>query len=197
LHDLAASVGRGRARVAALRERPESLALLTAEINMDGGRRAAVQWMLEKEPEKVLSLFALSELVALGGLTPRPTLQAWGMPPGPGALCFCTEWPRPGNWPLLMGRPQTGLMSTQVTDLTIHVALALEDLHLPAALLPAVLREAVQDYLDGIKALYHDDWLAFEQAAQNITRQQIEDYVAALAASGPLVAGGAANREGK
>ena len=78
-------------------------------------------------------------------------------------------------------------MSTQVADLTINVALRLQELGLPAALIPAVLREAVQDYIDTARPLYPDDWLSFERAAQSMTRQQIEDYVAALTASGPLV----------
>jgi hypothetical protein len=194
LHELANAVTRGRARVAALRGQPETLDALAAEINMDGWRTAALRWMLEKQPDRLLSLFALSELVTLGRFDPLSALEGWGAPPGLGAICLCTEWPRPGHWRLLMGRPQTGLMSSQVTDLTINVALALEDLHLPAALLPAVLREAVLDYVDSIRPLYHDDWLAFEQAAQSVTRRQIEDYVAALTASGPLAPSTAVNR---
>ena len=46
---------------------------------------------------------------------------------------------------------------------------------------------ATQDFIDEAAPTDSDDWLTMARAAQGVTREHIEDYVAALAAGGPLV----------
>ena len=51
-----------------------------------------------------------------------------------------------------------------------------------------VLAAATQDFVDRVRPLYPYDWLTLVRTAQSLTNARIEDYVAALAADGPLVA---------
>jgi hypothetical protein len=45
---------------------------------------------------------------------------------------------------------------------------------------------AIQDYIDTAGPLYDDDWLATAAQASRVTREQVEDFVSALVASGPV-----------
>ena len=101
--------------------------------------------------------------------------------------CVCLQVTPPGTWALWTGRPQLGLMATNVVDLNLHVAEALYDLRLPAALARHVLSAAVQDYIDEVRPSDANDWLSLVRAAQQIGRDRLEDYVASAAAvDGPL-----------
>jgi hypothetical protein len=51
---------------------------------------------------------------------------------------------------------------------------------------PAVVAFAMQDVIDVAHPSYLDDWAAFERAARDLPHDRIVDYVAALAADGPL-----------
>ena len=84
-------------------------------------------------------------------------------------------------------RPQLGMMATGVADLNLHVAVMLRDLQLPAALARHVLTAAVQDFVDNVKPTDAFDWLTLARAAQQVSREQVEDYVASAAADGPLL----------
>jgi hypothetical protein len=80
------------------------------------------------------------------------------------------------------------MVATTVPDLNLHVAEVLADLRLPASLAPHVLSEAVQDFIDEVKPTDANDWLTLVRSAQAVSRERIEDYVAAAAAvDGPLV----------
>jgi len=74
-----------------------------------------------------------------------------------------------------------------VPDLNLRVAVALAELKLPAALARGVLAAAMQDYVDRVKPLYPDDWLTLVRAAQALSTERIQDYIAALTVNGPLV----------
>ena len=74
-----------------------------------------------------------------------------------------------------------------VADLNLRVAVTLRDLQLPAALAKSVLSAAVHDFIDRAKPSDPDDWLTLVRAAQNVSRERIEAYVASAISSGPLV----------
>jgi hypothetical protein len=79
-------------------------------------------------------------------------------------------------------------MSFIVSDLNLRVAMILNELGLPAPLERPVLAAAVQDFIDEVAPADSNDWLSLAQAAQALTRQRVDDYVAAAAAvDGPLV----------
>jgi hypothetical protein len=77
-------------------------------------------------------------------------------------------------------------MSTQVPDLALRLAEETARLGLPAALVPPMLCYAVQDYWYDAQVRFADDWLAMSRHAAALQPQRAEDYVAALAGTGPL-----------
>ena len=62
----------------------------------------------------------------------------------------------------------------------------LADLHVPATLFPGVMALATQDYVDSVPLVHPDDWAAMVSRARAISRERVEDYVAAVVASGPV-----------
>ena len=78
-------------------------------------------------------------------------------------------------------------MATRVADVNIRVLEALEERHLPVALAPGVLAAMLQDVLDDARLAYFDDWLSLSREIQSLGDDQINDYISALTAGGPLV----------
>lgn len=184
---IADGVRRGRQRVASLAENSGALDQIAEAIHMDGWRKRALQWTLSHEPGRMGSLFSMTELLYLGE-TSLPDLDAWGMSAIASSGCLCTRLAPPNQWRLLLGRPQVGLMAATMADLNLHVAILLRELQLPAAIAKSVLAAAVQDFIDEVTPTDANDWLTLVRAAQNVTRERVEDYVAAATADGPLVA---------
>jgi hypothetical protein len=154
---------------------------------MDGWRRRAVRWAMANDRSIVPSFFSLSELVRLGDLPASVPLDRWGMASDQSDVCVCTEAPVLGRVIIVSGRPQLGLLASDVADVNLRVVEMLGRLHLPAALARGVLAAAMQDYVDGVKPIHPNDWLTMVRTAQAISDDRLEDYVAALTADGPLV----------
>jgi hypothetical protein len=182
---IADAVERGRARVAALARDGEALDHVAEELSMEPWRRRAVRWMLTHESDRLPLMFSATELLALGGGR-AADLDAWGMATLAQG-CVCSRLTPPGRWPTLLGRPQLGLTATGVADLNLRVAIMLRDFHLPAALAKIVLAGAMQDFIDEVKPTDDADWLTLVRAARTVSRERIEDYIAAATAVGPLV----------
>jgi hypothetical protein len=185
---IATALGRGRSRIHALTI--DGFDAAAAAIGMDGWRVRAGRWMLQ-HPESAVnlpSLFSAIELVRLGGGTASPALDAWGMSAFAWEGCLCLHVAPPGTWAMWTGRPQLGLLAATLSDLNFHIAEALHDLRLPAPLARYVLAAAVQDFIDEVQPTDANDWLTLIRSAQSVSRERIEDYVAAAAAvDGPLV----------
>jgi hypothetical protein len=185
---IADAIDRGRTRVA--QATTVTFDALADEIALDGWRRRAAKWSLTHDAGRAGTMFSLTELLALGGGRALATFDAWGM----GALattgCLCTRMSPPGRWRNLTGRPQLGLLATTIADVNLHVAVLLRDLGLPAAIARHVLTAAVQDYIDEVRPSDSDDWLALARGAQAISRDRVEDDIAAITAGGPLVPDG-------
>jgi hypothetical protein len=182
---IVAAVRRGRDRVQALGSDADVEALAAA-VRMDGWRRRALQWTVAHDPASALSYFAMTELAMLGGADVG-RLHDWGTAMTSVWGCLCIRMPLPNTWRFVTGRPQTGLLGTAVADVTLHVAVMLGELKLPATLTRAVLGGAMQYFIDNAQPNDGNDWLTLVRAAQAISRERIEDYVAAAAAGGPLV----------
>jgi hypothetical protein len=185
---IADAIERGRARVAALPGDVAALDRVVDELSMEGWRRRAVRWMVTHESERLPLMFSATELFALGG-GHATDLDAWGMATLAQG-CICSRLTPPGRWPTLLGRPQLGLTATGVPDLNLHVAIMLKDFHLPAALAKIVLAGAMQDFIDEVKPTDDADWLTLVRAARTVSRERIEDYIAAATAAGPLIPNG-------
>ncbi len=71
-------------------------------------------------------------------------------------------------------------------DLHLRLAELFAELRLPAVLMPAVLSAAALDFQEEAQPAYPEDRLALARQASALTRERVEDYVAALALDGPL-----------
>jgi hypothetical protein len=131
-------------------------------------------------------MLSLAELLALGGGW-TSDLNSWGMSAMTTSGCLCIRLMAPGRWRTLAGRPALGLTAAVLPDLNFHVAIILKQLELPSQLAKIVLSAAVQDFIDEAKPSDDGDWLTLSRAARAMTRERIEDYVAAATASGPLM----------
>ena len=183
---VADAVVRGRRRVASLAEDSGNLDPIASEIHLDGWRRRALQWMIANEPQQIDSMFSMTELLYLGRM-PAADLNPWGTSAIVWSGCFCTRLAPPTLWRRLSGRPQVGFMAATIPDLNLHIAIMLGELQLPAAIAKAVLTAAVQDFIDEVRPSDFNDWLTLVRAARAVSRERIEDYVAAVTAGGPLV----------
>jgi len=189
LSAIAAAIGRGRLRVAAMVSGGEALDAVADAIALDGWRRREIQWMLVNDRDAIPEWFSLAELLVIGG-GDRAAFDAWGTTALNTAGCACTRLAMPQTWRLLSGRPQTAPIAAGVADLNLHVALTLNELGLPAALARSVLSAAALDFIEVVAPKDPDDWWTVARAAQVVPRERIEDYIAAAAAvDGPLVAG--------
>jgi hypothetical protein len=184
---LVGAIDAGRQRVESMiRDRQIAEAVLTG-IGMDGWRIRAIRWTLERDPASTLSFFSLAELAALGGANTGADLDRWGMAANALLGCLCQRWIAPAMVAALAGRPAAGLLAGTVADLNLRVAELLHELELPAALEPAVLGVALQDYLDRVVPVDGDDWITLVRTAQRTSRELVADAVAAAAAGGTLV----------
>jgi hypothetical protein len=181
---IAAAVARGRERVLALRTDPDGWPAVARDARLSEWRSNAGAWLLPRSPAQALKRFTLAELYRLGDRTDRK--DAWGAAASPldGSLALRL----PGDpWEEYAGRPGMGLLGSQLADVSLRTALALDELHLPAAIGRAVLSYAMQDVLDRAQPAHFDDFLAMAFAARDLENDRFEDYVAALTASGPLL----------
>ncbi|MBI3399985.1 MAG: hypothetical protein HY048_01085 [Acidobacteria bacterium] len=186
---IVAAVTRGRGRVRALAASAASaIDPLADEIGMERARRRALAWTLAHEPGRTLSMFTLTELLVLGGGRPGD-FDAWGMVMMAAGGCACSRLAPPGQWPALAGRPQLGLTASAVADVNLHIALTLNEMGLPAALTQNVLAAAMQDFIDEVRPSDDGDWLTMARTALTLSRERVEDYVAAATAGGPLMPG--------
>jgi hypothetical protein len=185
---IAEAIARGRSRVRALTS--DGFDAVAAAVGMDGWRVRAGRWMLARPDAaaSVPSLFSATELARLGGGTSSPAFDEWGMSAFAWEGCLCLQLAPPGSWVLWTGRPQLGLLASNVADLNFRIAEALHDMRLPAPLARYVLAGAVQDYIDEVQPTDANDWMTLVRSAQTVNRERIEDYVAAAAAvDGPLI----------
>jgi hypothetical protein len=187
--EIAAAIQRGRARVAALTADRDEIDRVAREAGLNEWRREALAWTISHQRELVESNFSLLELFWLGG--PRNTsaiaLDAWGVASQRTTGCLCLEMPRPTDADHLIGRPVSGMLGARGPEVALRVAEALAEDNMPASLAPGVLAFAMQDVLDAARLAYQDDWTEFSRAARELDKDQIADYISALAAGGPLI----------
>jgi hypothetical protein len=138
-------------------------------------------------PEAGHTLFSLRDVLWLG----RPDIAAdrlgqWGVLGEATDGRLVTRMDAPVPWDRLAGRPDTGVLATQMPDLTLRLAELTAALGVPAALVPSLLLYATQDYWHEVEARFADDWPALVRGAASLRASRVEDYVAALASGGPL-----------
>ena len=150
----------------------------------------ALAWTLTQDPGRTPAALSLVELLWLGAprtLTAAP-LDPWGAATLPLTGCACLQMPHARAWEDLSGRPSQGIMATRAADVALAAADALAARRLPAALAPGMVGLAMQDALDAAQPAYLDDWSGFTRSVAAFPPATMDDYIAALAASGPLIA---------
>jgi len=174
----------GRERLANVN--PTQLGAIGLELALDPGRVRALRWMLAHGQHDLAHMFSMSEWLTLGGGR-LDDLKPWGMAVVSVNGCLCTRMTTPTSWRALSGRPQLGLAATIVPDVNFRIAQILKELDLPAAIAKVILSAAMQDFIDEVRPTDDGDWLALSRAALGISRERVEDYIAAATASGPLM----------
>jgi hypothetical protein len=176
---IAAALARGRGRIIAAADVAARDAL-AAEAGVSAVRRQLISWM----PDGHLSMFSLAEILRLGDSRLRP--DPLGLSDEPISGAFRLAFPDATPWEAFSGRAGAGHISSRVPDLALRVAELLVEHGAPSALLPGVLAFAVQDFVDEAPSMHTDDWYALVHEARTLARERVEDYIAAVAARGPL-----------
>ena len=180
---ITAALSTGRGRVRALSTDSASLASIVRDAALSEWRANGVAWLLASDPERVPSIFTITELYRLGRRTSHET--AWGAAVAPldGSLNLRLA---AEPWEEYAGRPSTGQLGCQLADVLLLTAETLAEWRLPASLGRDVAAFAMQDVLDHARLGYFDDFLSVAFLARDLRRERFEDYVAALTASGQL-----------
>jgi hypothetical protein len=186
MHAIATALGRGRERIQAVRADARSLDELAQSAGVSDTRRQALSWMTSQRSDTVEQVFTLAEVLRLGTNVPVVALDAWGTTSEPLNGCYCLEFPDRSPWENFTGRPAAGLVAARLPDPILRLAELLTEIGVPSALLPATFAYAAQDYVDEAPTQHVDDGAALVHQARTLTRVRVEDYLAAVAARGPL-----------
>jgi len=186
---LLAAVERGRARVEALGPATDEIERLAADVDLDEWRAEALAWTIANEPSRRLDFLSLGELARAGGLDPRgdASLDAWGTSEYARDGALVNRYPPRLDLTIMAGRRGVRATASLVPDLAIGLAESSKRLGLPAALTPGLLLVATQRFIETVQVVHADDWLTMVTHARRVAREGVDDYVALLTVSGPLV----------
>jgi hypothetical protein len=183
------AIARGRQRVAALEAGTSGTDDVARDADLDEWRTEALRWTAGREPAGGLELFSLAELARLGGLDPDRVagLDAWGTSAWSRDGALATSYPARLPWTTLAGRRVVRGVPALVPDLAIGIVQSLAPLRLHAQVAAGVLLYATQDYVDTLRTAHEDDWQEMVAHAQALAAGPIDDFVAGLTITGPLV----------
>jgi hypothetical protein len=178
------AITRGEARLRSV----DAAALdgIARELALDAARIRPLRWLIAHGTRDLVSMFSTTELFVIGGGR-IDEVQPWGMAVTSVNGCLCSRLLPASAWPALAGRPQLGLAAAVLPDVNFRVAMILKELDLPAPLAKVILSAAMQDFIDEVRPTDDSDWLSLSRAARKITRERVEDYIAAATATGPLM----------
>ena len=183
--EIAAAIRRGSDRVQKAAGDAGALDAIAVEARLTPIRRGLTDWTARHERTAVTELFSLGDLFRLGG-GQATAIHSWGTAHEAFTGCYCIRFPDDAAWELTAGRPDTGQAAARIPELNLRVAALLAELRVPATLFPHVMAFATQDYVDTVPLVHPDDWMAFVGRAAALSRERVEDYVAAVIASGPV-----------
>jgi hypothetical protein len=187
--EIAAALGRGRARLSGLDGDREAIDAVARDAGLSPWRREALAWTTANDRANVPTQLSLVETMWLG--KPRTSasvsLDGWGAAVLPLNGCVCLAMPLARPWEALIGRPSLGLLATRGADVSILVADTLASLQMPAEIAPGVIAFAMQEVMDQARPSHFDDWTAFSRAASAVPRDTLVDFIAAQTAGGPLL----------
>jgi hypothetical protein len=150
------------------------------------GRRRLLQWLAANTTGATDVRWAPSELQAACGGDRAVAWDRWGASQvaWDGSLRLGLV---PSLQPLAVrARIDGGMTAAAFPDLVIRIAELADELQLPAAMVPPLVRSAVQDLLDQARSGIPDDWVAWTQFAASYPRASVEKAVSAFTADGIL-----------
>jgi hypothetical protein len=186
-HRAASAIAAGRAKVAAWVARPPAAEDLRAALlgaGVSEWRANLFAWDLARTPALAADHLTMENLFYLGTTGELPVAFGGSSVPIDGCLCQLRK-PRLavenvlGHWAL-------GLPAAVFSDIRLRLAEHLAAMHLPAALVPAVLPGAVQDFLDHVHQFSPDDWDAPAAWAAHLSQTRVEQYLMGLVSLGVL-----------
>ena len=163
------------------------------EAGLAGARAGWLRWSARRG-DRPRHVDDLTGLVRLGGLQPvRRT--SWGAAQSPTA-CLCEAIPALALHAQSRPRDPEAVATTFV-EASIRVALELRQRDAPAALAPGVLMLVMSDVIDSALLPHPTDSRGLIAAVERIPSLRFDDYIAAVAARGPLVRIGDDSRENR
>lgn len=186
MQEIAGALARGRLRVAGAADEA-ALDALAAGAGVSAVRRQLLSWMRRDGAASgdAVLMFSLVELLRAGG-GDTATLDALGVSEEALTGGWRQSFPDLSPWENVAGRPGAGHVSSRVPDLALRVAELLAEIGAPSALMPGVFSYATLDFVDEAPSMHTDDWNALVHQARALERERVEDYIAAVAARGPL-----------
>jgi hypothetical protein len=186
---LVEAIAAGRRRAAALASGSADVDAAGRDAGLEPWRVRALDWLLREEPGAREAFFSLGELLLLGA--PAASLggaRSWGSwdPPAGGL-----QLRQPGARSLdeASGRQPEPALAEGFVDLSLRVALHLQERRLPASLGPAVVARLVPYLLAEARPLAPDDRLGLDAWVHALPADRLDDAIASLAGRGPLQPG--------
>jgi hypothetical protein len=175
---IAAAIARGRKAIA------------TSPASHDGRwewRYQAAAWVKAHEPGAAGSLLAMTDFLAFG--TPGGgwgEFHRYGTEQLPMSGSLRPALPPAMIWETALGHFGRGALAAWSPDLRLRVAELLADLKLPGLLAPALAARAANKVFGGVAPADPYDWGVVLRRVNELTRDDVADFVAALTADGTL-----------
>jgi hypothetical protein len=158
-------------------------ARLLARGGIAGPRSAWVRWRLRRG-EAVETVLSLEDVVRLGIEHGEPN-GGWGAAPGLDH-CLCLRLPAV-SWEMRGRSMPPDVASELVVEPALRVAVELQRRALPSVLAPGVLALVTADLIEQSALPHPLDVAGIAEALRRVPPYRFDDYVAAVAARGPLV----------
>jgi hypothetical protein len=178
-------IKRGRAVVARLASNAPELEDVLSQARLGPVRQSLVRRALQTDPGSVHRMFSLLDLLRLGGDEGALALAvAWGAPAVELSGCLCVALPPPVDWEVFGGRHEQPFLASGSADLLLRLAEIVSELKLPATIVGDILPLGTRAVMDRSRPSHPDDWIAIMQTASSLSRNEVEDYVSRVAATG-------------
>ena len=180
-------------RGAALARDPLALEGALQSAGIAGPRAGWIRWTIARGQPSPAALLRLEDLVRLGDSRLKLTsIGAAAVPLG----CLCLQWPD-ATWEMRGQPPDHFLAAALSVEASLRVAYELRTRNLPNVLAHGVLSLVMSDLVQTGALAHPADVHGIADTVRRMPGTQFDDYIAAVAARGPLVpvsSGGRANR---